>query len=146
MPWREMDTPRLAVVWERGQLVSIIPGRLKRANSDVQLHLGKIQGPVFNAGAWLTPMCRAASRVSTASRRLDQPRCSTLRVAHRAKQATFELEEYLGSCEETISAWIAHNDTRLLRSHLDDVTIGHYTALYSPRETYNRFEVASFPI
>ena len=66
-------------------------------------------------------------------RRFDQPRRSALGVTHRAEYAAFELMEGLGCCEKTVAVRIAHNDTRLLRSDLDNVAIGQFTpALYSP--------------
>jgi hypothetical protein len=67
------------------------------------------------------------------SRRLDQPRRSALGVTHCAEYAAFKLMEELGRSEKTITARIAYDDTRLLRSDLDDVAIGQFTpTLYSP--------------
>src|SRR5271166_1213601 len=101
-------------------------------------------------------MCSAASRTATASRRLDQPRRSTLRVARGAKQAAFELMEGLGSCEKTVTTRIAHDDTRLLRSDLDNVAVGHYTRSLFPvrsitdskrlRSPYNDGRVRHFEV
>ena len=41
------------------------------------------------------------------SRRLNQPRRSTLRIADGAKDLAFELMEGLGSCEKTVAFRIA---------------------------------------
>ena len=59
-------------------------------------------------------------------------RCA-LGLPRIAKQPAFQRIEAVGGGEETITAGIAHDDSRRLRRDFDDIGVGHFPGALVPR-------------